>query len=63
MKHTKALLLALLLILLCGCGKKEAAETIYAMDTVMELTVWGPGAEKQAQAAADRFIPTCVGQI
>lgn len=28
-------------LLLCGCAPREAAQTIFCMDTVMELQVWG----------------------
>ena len=41
-----------LCMLLCGCGgQKEYTDTIYAMDTVMELSAYGPGAEAALTAA------------
>lgn len=44
MKRIFPLLLCLSL-LLCGCGKEEKAEsTIFAMDTVMTLEIWGEDA-------------------
>lgn len=50
-----ALLPILLLLIFCGCGRREATETVFAMDTVMELTVWGPEAEDHVGAAAERI--------
>ena len=55
MRRYTALLLLLSLLFLCGCGQKEAAETVFAMDTVMELTAWGPEAEDHVRAAAERI--------
>ena len=40
-----ALVLALTL-LLCGCAQKQATTEIFAMDTVMQLTAYGSGAER-----------------
>ena len=41
-----------LCLLLCGCGgPKEQTDTIYAMDTVMTLTAYGPNAEAALAAA------------
>lgn len=40
-----ALALALTL-LLCGCAQKQATTEIFAMDTVMQLTAYGSGAER-----------------
>lgn len=40
-----ALALALL-TLLCGCAQKQATTEIFAMDTVMQLTAYGSGAER-----------------
>lgn len=52
MKKWTALLLALLLSLLCGCKQESTAE-IFAMDTVMELTVYGPDAAEHTAMAAE----------
>ena len=40
-----ALALALTL-LLCGCAQKQASTEVFAMDTVMQLTAYGSGAER-----------------
>ena len=40
-----ALVLALM-TLLCGCAQKQATTEIFAMDTVMQLTAYGSGAER-----------------
>ncbi|MDY3281715.1 FAD:protein FMN transferase [Dysosmobacter sp.] len=45
MKRFSVLLLALVLAL-SGCARKPAEAQIFAMDTVMELTAYGSGAEK-----------------
>ena len=55
MRRYTALLLLLSLLFLCGCGQKKAAETVFAMDTVMELTVWGSDAGNHVKAAAERI--------
>ena len=42
----KRLFIICLCLFLCGCGgPKEYTDTIYAMDTVMALTAYGPNAE------------------
>ena len=39
-------ILVLCMFILCGCGRQKAAQrTIFAMDTVMELQLWGTDAE------------------
>lgn len=47
MKKIVALLLAIVL-LLCGCGQKgaDASGTIFCMDTVMDLQIWGSDADE-----------------
>ena len=55
MRRYTALLLLLSLLFLCGCGQKKAAETVFAMDTVMELTVWGSDAANHVKAAVERI--------
>ena len=52
----KRFIIICLCLCLCGCGTaKEYADTIYAMDTVMDLTAYGPNA-KEALAAAKAEI-------
>jgi len=56
MKRWIALTLAVVLLLLCGCGKKKdpaeeenknlATKQLFCMNTVMELKVWGPDKDK-----------------
>lgn len=56
MKSTKITVLLLALALLCACTREEAyTETLFAMDTVMGITVYGQGAQQAAQAAAARI--------
>lgn len=42
-------------VLLAGCAPRAAKRTIFAMDTVMTLTIYGKGAEDNAQAAVERI--------
>lgn len=62
-----AMLLALLVLCACGSTGQESAadtpaadartdKTIFAMDTVMDLTPFGPNGELAADAAADRIM-------
>lgn len=54
----KLLPLFLLFLLLTGCGgEKKTTDTIFAMDTVMTLTVYGSGAE------ADMVLSDCRKEI
>ena len=41
-----AVLALALTLLLCGCAQKQATTEIFAMDTVMQLTAYGSGAER-----------------
>ena len=53
MKHFTAAVLAAVLLMLCGCAPREASAELYAMDTVMSVTVYGDAADDAlAQAAA-----------
>ena len=56
--------LALCLLLLVGCAdqKKSQTTTIYAMDTVMDLTAYGPKAQK-ALAAAEAEVDRLEGLL
>lgn len=48
----KRILIICLCLILLGCGgPKEYTDTIYAMDTVMDLTAYGPDAEAALAAA------------
>ena len=49
-----ALALALTL-LLCGCAEKQVSTEVFAMDTVMQLTAYGSGAER-ALGVAEREL-------
>ena len=52
----KRFFIIFLCLFLCGCtGAKEHTDTIYAMDTVMDLTAYGPNA-REALAAAKAEI-------
>ena len=52
MKRILCLFLVAVLLCLCsGCGKSTTA-TVFAMDTVMQLQVWGPDGEKAVQEAS-----------
>lgn len=43
----------LALLLLCGCaGERKAEETVFAMDTVMDLRIWGADAENAVDEIA-----------
>lgn len=42
-------------VLLAGCAPRAAERTIFAMDTVMTLTIYGKGAEDNAQAMVERI--------
>lgn len=46
MKRLFALILAALLLSGCVAREKSAQEYVFCMDTVMDLTVWGDGAEE-----------------
>lgn len=51
MKRYICFLLCFVLCLFAGCGKtKEASKTLFAMDTVMELKVWGPDGEEATES-------------
>ena len=53
----KRFLIICLCLLLCGCGsKKEYTDTIFAMDTVMDLTAYGPNAEAALAAAKSEIF-------
>lgn len=47
MKRIFAMVLTLSL-LLCGCGTKPVEKTIFCMNTVMDLKIWGKDAQKAA---------------
>ena len=47
------ILLTLLLVFCTGCQQQSAQESCFLMDTVMELTVWGDGAEEAVQAGQE----------
>lgn len=55
MKRSLALILLCLAVLLCGCAAKPASREFFAMDTVMQLTAYGPGAD-DALAACEQEI-------
>ena len=57
----KRLLFSVLLAagLLCGCGAKDASAQIFAMDTVMNLTLYGEGTE----ASGQEVLGTAVGWL
>lgn len=41
-------------ILLCFAGcERQSTQTVFAMDTVMDLQIWGPDCEKATQSVAD----------
>lgn len=51
-KRGKILLAVLaMLLLLCGCAKRQATTEFFAMDTVMQLTAYGSGAERALAVA------------
>lgn len=59
-KQLAALLLLLFAFSLSGCGEKAAeseARTVYAMDTVMNLTVYGEKAASALENAERNCIP------
>jgi len=45
------LLLLLLVSLLCACASQPTERTLFAMDTVMTLRIWGSNADAEAAAA------------
>lgn len=47
----------LMIMLLWGCAPQEqmAQETVFAMDTVMDLKIWGPDSQKAAQTLEQLF--------
>lgn len=49
MKRLICIILALALLCLCAGCEKVSQETIFAMDTVMELKIWGADREKALQ--------------
>lgn len=51
-----------MLLFLTGCGEKEVKKTIFAMDTVMELTAYGGHAE-DALTEAIRTINEAAGEL
>ena len=59
MKKWLSILPLSLILLLCACQSSDASAQIFAMDTVMDLTVQGSGA---AQALKDlSLIHICAG--
>lgn len=58
-KTTRLCAILLSLILLAGCAPAPSGNpnsiTLFAMDTVMELTLYGPDAEAAGEQAADRI--------
>ena len=58
LKHAFALLTALSLLLLAGCGgaaEESASRSVFAMDTVMDLTAYGKDAEAAVVAGVARI--------
>ena len=61
LKQAIALTLALMMLLLSGCAggagqeSEGASRSVFAMDTVMDVTAYGPDAEAAAVAAVDRI--------
>lgn len=61
LKQTIALTLALMMLLLSSCAgsagqqSDSASRSVFAMDTVMDVTAYGPDAEAAAVAAVDRI--------
>ena len=50
---TTALLTLLLCAVLCGCAPKAASTEFFAMDTVMQLTAYGKGAEEAIKSCEE----------
>lgn len=57
MKRVVCLILVCALLCLTGC-QRQAQETVFAMDTVMDLQIWGADSEKALQA-----IKTLITQL
>ena len=57
MKRTLCLILICSFLLLSGCGQ-QSRKTVFAMDTVMDLQLWGPGSEGAADAVETLIVDT-----
>lgn len=62
MKRSVLLIFLCLAVGLCGCAAKPASREFFAMDTVMQLTAYGPGAD-DALAACEQEIRRLEGLL
>lgn len=51
----KCCLCILLLLLFCGCASTVTETNFFAMDTIMNVKVWGDGGQRACQAVQDRI--------